>query len=52
VEATRDAVQGHDVYNMAYLSHVGWTVPATKTNAFMCRIAYVQHMPLAIRRYQ
>ena len=51
VEATRDAVQGHDVYNMAYLSHVGWTVPATETYAFMCRIAYLQHMPLAMKRY-
>ena len=52
VEVKGDAEQGHDVYNMAYLSHVGWTVPATETKAFMFRIAYLQHMPLGMKRYR
>jgi hypothetical protein len=45
-----DAPQGYDVYNTAYMSHVGWSVPSSVT--WMCRIAYEQNLPLGMRRYR
>jgi hypothetical protein len=50
VTVNDDAPQGYDVYNTAYMSHVGWSVASSDT--WMCRIAYEQRLPLAMRRYQ
>lgn len=49
VRVNDDAKQGHDVYNTAYMSHVGWSVPSS--NTWMSRIAYQYYLPLAMKRF-
>jgi hypothetical protein len=50
VRVNDDAEQGHDVYNTAYMKHLGWeTVPSSDT--LMCRIAYLQYLPLTMKRF-
>ena len=50
VEVKGDAEQGHDVYNTAYLSHTGWG-PVSSVSTWMFKVAYLQYMPLAMKRY-
>ena len=49
-EVKVDAEQGHDVYNTAYMSHTGWG-PVSSGSTWMFKVAYLQHMPLAMKRY-
>jgi len=50
VEVDGDAPQGHDVYNTAYMRHDGWG-PVSSGSTWMFRVAYLQHMPLGMKRY-
>ena len=52
VEVKADAPQGCDVYNTAYMKHVGWGLIPSDSNPWMFRIAHLQHMPLTMRRCQ
>jgi fimbrial isopeptide formation D2 family protein len=53
VDVEDDAPQGYDVYNTAYMKHDGWVwVPSDPAPpAWMFRIAYLQRLPLGMKRY-
>jgi hypothetical protein len=50
VEVNDDATPCHDVYNTAYLTHVGWG-PVLSENSWMFRIACERYVPLSIKHY-
>ena len=53
VSVNDDAPQGYDVNNIAYMSHVGWGPIGSdleEGRVWMFRIAYLQHMPLGMKR--
>ena len=55
VSVNDDAPQGYDVNNIAHMSHVGWGPIGSdleEGRVWMFRIAYLQHMPLGMRRYR
>jgi hypothetical protein len=45
-----DATPCYDVYNTAYLTHVGWG-PVSSGSTWMFRIACEQYMPLSMKGY-
>jgi hypothetical protein len=51
VDVKDEAPQGYDVNNTAWMSHTGWG-PVHSDSIWMFQIAYLQHLPLAMRRYQ
>jgi hypothetical protein len=50
VDVKDDARQGYDVNNTAWMSHTGWG-PVSSVSTPMFRVAYLQYLPLTMKRF-